>query len=250
VRRTCVVVLFTACTVDTPLARDDGGELSIDAGLVIGDGGLAMCGSLPCECSNRADDDGDALVDGFDAECTSPFDDDESSFATDIPGDVRDRRCQDCFFDGNSGSGDDGCRIASSCSADGTTSSATGSCDTCESTVRCTDSCLGRTPNGCDCFGCCTVHRPGVDPISVYLVPGCSLADADNPEACPRCVQRPDCLNPCGPCELCAGRPLADLPAECMAAYECEDGEQVCTVASGCPPGYSCQLGCCLETLI
>jgi hypothetical protein len=209
---------------------------------------VALCGPRPCKCSNRIDDDGDGLVDGFDAECTTPFDDDEASFGTDIEGDIRDRRCQDCFFDGNSGGGDDGCRIATSCSTEGVPTP--GSCDSCEATVRCSENCLDRTPNGCDCYGCCSVHTPGVDPFSVFLVPTCSLAVIDDHALCPRCMQRPDCLNPCGPCELCVGRTAADLPTECRE-FECGDGRQRCeTVDSTCPAGQTCQLGCCLETLI
>ena len=38
-----------------------------------------------------------------------PVDNDEGSFATGIPGDNKDANKQDCFFDGNSGGGDDGC---------------------------------------------------------------------------------------------------------------------------------------------
>jgi hypothetical protein len=237
----------SGCKVDTPLASDDAGGPTVDAGLTIGDGGAAMCGSRPCECSNGMDDDADGQVDGFDAECTTPFDDDEASFATDIVGDVRDRRCQDCFFDGNSGTGDDGCRISTSCSTEGAPSG--GGCDTCDATVVYRDNCLNRTPNGCDCYGCCTIHRPGIDPFAVFLVPTCSLATIDDPELCPRCMQRPDCLNPCGPCELCAGRTAVDLPAECTE-FECQDGQRCDPVDSACPAGQTCQLGCCLETLI
>jgi hypothetical protein len=42
-------------------------------------------------------------------------DNDESSFATGIPGDNIDTVNQDCFFDGNSGGGDDGCDIHVCC---------------------------------------------------------------------------------------------------------------------------------------
>ena len=45
----------------------------------------------------------------YDAECTGASDNDEASFGTGIPGDNKDPCKQDCFFDGNSGSGDDGC---------------------------------------------------------------------------------------------------------------------------------------------
>ena len=67
------------------------------------------------QCSNCVDDDGDGKIDGFDIECTGPLDNDEGSFATGIPGDNIDAVMQDCFFDGNSGAGNDGCNIHVCC---------------------------------------------------------------------------------------------------------------------------------------
>src|SRR5260221_3327524 len=68
-----------------------------------------MCTPGGPQCSNCIDDDGDGFIDGFDPECTGPFDNDEATFATGIPGDNKDPINQDCFFDGNSGAGNDGC---------------------------------------------------------------------------------------------------------------------------------------------
>src|SRR3954469_15231541 len=67
------------------------------------------------QCANCVDDDGDGKIDGFDPECTGPADNDEASFKTGIPGDNIDAPSQDCFFDGNSGSGDDGCNEHTCC---------------------------------------------------------------------------------------------------------------------------------------
>jgi len=106
-----------------------------DAGspFVINDAGQIMCGSGVCACSDGVDGDSDGLVDMADPECVSAWDNDEASFATGIPGDNRDD-CQDCFFDGNSGSGDDGCRTPTSCVLTGT-NDRMGSCGgTCEQT--------------------------------------------------------------------------------------------------------------------
>src|SRR5947207_6303314 len=61
------------------------------------------------QCSDGIDNDGDGKIDYADPECVGPLDNDESSFATGIPGDNIDACKQDCFFDGNSGMGDDGC---------------------------------------------------------------------------------------------------------------------------------------------
>src|SRR5690606_26909529 len=75
---------------------------------------VELCGGT-CACSNGVDDDGDGKVDGFDEECTGAADDDEGTFATGISGDNVDPKWQDCFFDGNSGAGDDGCRYHTDC---------------------------------------------------------------------------------------------------------------------------------------
>ena len=56
-----------------------------------------------------ADFDGDGKIDLADPECVHPCDNDEGSFATGIPGDNVDACKQDCFFDGDSGMGNDGC---------------------------------------------------------------------------------------------------------------------------------------------
>ena len=69
------------------------------------------------QCSNCLDDDGDGLADWQDPECAVPLDNDEGSFATGISGDNVDACKQDCFFDGNSGQGDDGCNWNLKCDA-------------------------------------------------------------------------------------------------------------------------------------
>ena len=66
-------------------------------------------------CSDGIDNDGDGLIDYNDPECVGPLDNDEGSFATGIPGDNVDPCKQDCFFDGNSGLGDDGCEWQLKC---------------------------------------------------------------------------------------------------------------------------------------
>ena len=78
-----------------------GNQLGVDAG-----------GKLPIgqtQCSDGIDNDNDGRIDYADPECVGPNDNDESSYATGIPGDNVDACKQDCFFDGNSGMGDDHC---------------------------------------------------------------------------------------------------------------------------------------------
>ncbi len=242
--------------LDASLIRDaQSKEAAVDAtpGITVTEAGITYCGDSPCLCSNGKDDDSDGLSDGFDPECTGAFDDDEGSFATGVHGEERDARCQDCFFDGNSGPGDDGCRRAASCSLNGTSTGATGACNTCIPSGGCINTCLPHTPNGCDCFGCCEVTTPN-GKVSVLLRDTCSLEVINDPNACPRCVAAPDCKNECGRCELCTGKTLADLPADCKGSdglgYTC-DNAAVCGTNVPCGGGSTyCVQGCCTPILI
>ena len=232
----------------------------------VNDAGQVLCGSVPCECSDGIDNDLDGQIDGFDIECTGPFDNDESSFATGIPGDNRDPVWQDCFFDGNSGAGDDGCRYKTGCM----TGDLPQTHPDCQLSTRCVDFCAKYAPNGCDCFGCCEVYPEGQNsPIFVQIGNTCSDDKFDDPVACPQCVQNTQCGNPCGECELCGGKTVADLPASCSTpkvdmgggpdmggsdmggpggpGYTCDNGEQVCSPTIKCAAANEyCAQGCCI----
>lgn len=240
--------------MDAAIVRDAQAEASTDGPppIVITDGGITLCGDVPCSCSNGKDDDNDGLTDGFDPECTGAFDDDEDSFATGVHGEDRDARCQDCFFDGNSGPGDDGCRRAASCAIDGNASSASGACGTCVATNLCISTCAARTPNGCDCFGCCEVQTPQ-GKVNVLLRDTCSLASIEDDTACPRCTPATDCRNDCGRCELCPGKTLMDLPEDCTGSdglgYTC-DNAAVCGTNVPCGEFAYCVQGCCTPLVI
>jgi len=197
------------------------------------------------------DDDGDGLVDLQDPECTGPCDDDEASFATGLPGDNMDCK-QDCFFDGNSGQGDDGCIWNLRCDPEnpganiGCEYTGNNNCDN-ESQAswdqECIDFCLPYVPPGCDCFGCCVVDTPEGE-VHVFLnsdeTGECAL---DNLEACQSCTFNEMCGNPCdGECELCFGQD--ELPPGCDNA-ECKFGDPCDTVAD-CPSDWYCLQGCCL----
>jgi hypothetical protein len=238
---------------------------STNVGGSSGSGGSSATGGTggsmtlsPGVCSNGEDDDNDGFIDGFDPECTGEADNDEGTFATGIPGDNRDPNWQDCFFDGNSGAGDDGCRYHTDClygelAADD---------EDCTLTDACVDFCAQRTPNGCDCFGCCTVTTDaGVD-VDVLTAVTCSLSNIDDEEACPRCTKSDECGNTCGRCELCLGKTPEDLPEDCTPDeppppdageppppdYTC-DGGTVCTLELPCTAGFYCQQGCCMPSL-
>ncbi|HVY25198.1 MAG TPA: hypothetical protein VHB79_01550 [Polyangiaceae bacterium] len=240
-----------------------GGSLNTGGTLLTGGTGGTTVGTGTTACSDGKDNDGDGLTDGFDPECTGADDNDENSYATGIPGDNRDPKWQDCFFDGNSGAGDDGCRYNTGC----LTGDLPPTDKDCKLTAACIKFCAPLTPNGCDCFGCCTV-QDGDASVDIMLSATCSLDNVDDEKACPRCTKTDTCGNTCGRCELCPGKTEADLPADCGGStgtggapstgeggaatgggptYTCDSGEQVCgTNLPGCPLDYYCSLGCCI----
>jgi hypothetical protein len=188
--------------------RGGGGGVSGAAGgVAIVDGGKATYGST--QCTDGLDNDGDGLIDAADPECTGPLDNDESSFATGIPGDNVDPKWQDCFFDGNSGGGDDGCRYSTDC----LTGAIPQTDKNCQTSQKCQDFCKRLVPNGCDCFGCCAITLPGGGTKNTFISNGCSIANINDPVKCPPCVQSATCVNTCDKCELCVGK--ATLPPDC-----------------------------------
>lgn len=209
------------------------------------------CGKQSCACDNGLDDDADGLVDGLDPECTGAFDDDEVSFATGLPNKLG--GCRDCFWDDNAGSGDDNCRYPAECLS-GLGPNNNGNCSSCEVSTECISNCLGRTPNGCDCFGCCEVVRPSGEHVFIELAESCRLSTLDDLEACPRCVQNTACANACARCELCLGKTPSDLPADCaydsgVFNYTCEQG-QACRDSGDCSISQYCLQGCCLVDVL
>ena len=231
-------------------------------------GGGSGGGKIPvgmAQCSDGIDNDGDGRIDYADQECVGPLDNDEGTFATGIPGDNIDACKQDCFFDGNSGMGDDGCDWQlkcdpmtnnASCPYDAAyaQSHATECSLSASQSDKCIDSCRKLVPNGCDCFGCCTV--PGAT-TPIRLVPTCTAADFGNPDKCPACTQVTQCMVPCERCEVCVGKPT--IPADCTTydggvpdggtPYTCLSGYQACGMygidPALCPAGTGCITGCC-----
>jgi len=219
-------------------------------------------GSLGTACTDGIDNDGDGKIDYDDPECVGGYDYDESTFAWGIPGDHYDPCKTDCFFDSNSGSGDDNCVWQLKCDPASTVPScpynaayAAAYPELCSlsssQTQVCVDRCSKLVPNGCDCFGCCAI--PGL-PGPVRLTPTCTAADLRDPQRCPPCTQVTQCLNPCERCEICIGKPV--LPDDCAtpdggAPYACPAGAIACGthgVAPGCcPAATSCVTGCCLR---
>ncbi len=236
------------------------GEECDDGNLMSGDGCSSTCTSeaglveIPCngtvyQCGDMIDNDNDGLIDLDDKECISPCDDNESSFQTDLPGQNND--CKgDCYFDANSGGGDDQCEWNLMC--DPANPGAQVGCEydpnlpdgmcMIEMPPECLEFCIPLIPNGCDCFGCCLI-----DNQYVYLDSSeeCTL---DNLAGCESCTFNENCGNPCVPeeCELCFGQDPEDLPDDCTMT-SCPDNFPPCLDNADCVvEGTWCQTGCCV----
>lgn len=256
---------------------DDGGT-PLDAGVaadggtpvVLADGGTcytAACSGRLYACGNCLDDDGDGLIDAQDPTCLGPCHNTESSFATGIPGGTGGSTCGslDCYFDPNSGNGDDKCEWSHSCYQPNP-----GNCNNSQKYCpgsqlqACLDFCVPRVPNGCDCFGCCSVFQADGGSRDVFLGSGditgtaCDLSTASDPNVCKSCQKVAGCQKACGRCQLCLGK--TQLPADCTTAptdggtvnqQRCPSGGQACGLPGdpACPANYFCVTGCCITIL-
>jgi hypothetical protein len=255
----------------------DGGPAGSDAGGAT-DATVPVPVPVTCEvpnpqCNDGMDNDGDNKFDSLDPECVGPCDNDEGSFATGIAGDNIDACKQDCFFDGNSGMGDDGCDWNLKCDSanpGGTSCPYDATYKNCSpmQSQKCIRNCQKLTPNGCDCFGCCAVTAGG-QPVNVMLVATCTAAKFGDPVACPRCTQNQACVNSCDKCEVCIGRAAPDPSCTTSGGTggsggssdagtgttQCPTGVTSCgpggqVEATACGAGFYCQTGCCIRYTI
>jgi hypothetical protein len=259
--------------LDASLGGSDGGEVDAASGpgagpdaivrdaVTVVDGTIVGCTPGRTQCTNCRDDDGDGLIDWLDPECTGPLDDDESSYATGIPGDNVDPCKQDCWFDGNSGAGDDRCLFPSECLVgsreprcpyDPAAARDPKRCP--KPSAACIAFCKPLAPKGCDCAGCCDVYDPAGKLHTVKLTATCTY---ENLGACQTCTKIAECSNPCGKCEWCLGK--TSLPAECAPTAKpdggtnpadpnaCPTGSVACSPSVACPTGQYCLTGCCIK---
>jgi hypothetical protein len=238
---------------------DDGGGGSdgtaSDAGGGGGGGGSGECTTDGPQCNNCEDDDGDDFIDGADIQCSGPLDDREDSFATGIPGDNIDPVLQDCFFDGDSGEGNDGCVRPTCCltEGEGPDCPPPGPADDCSVSKMCKDYCGAITPPGCDCFGCCTIcNGDTCYDVAIGLADdGCTIDNLDDDDACPRCVKDDTCGG--GECDgedciLCPGQTEDDLPDTCTG-NECPEGSTPCETTDDCGADEYCSTSCCVGSV-
>lgn len=267
-----------------------------DGGIAIAEDGAApwrcyvtACAGHTLECGNCTDNDGDGLVDSHDPECLGPCDNTEGpGLAAGVGGETGGPCLADCYFDFGNGPGNDDCHWdhrcdplavapdfppeGSGCAFD---SRRVGGRDCPDpQSDMCHDFCSPLTPNGCDCFGCCTFDElDGTGPggadefvwIGALTTTGegtCTFASIEDPALCPPCTPVGDCFNDCGPCELCVGRDT--LPPECLPPGDggialdaevpdggipmrCPTGLVACGLPGDpeCAPDFYCVTGCC-----
>ncbi len=248
------------------------GAILLPDGAVVGQDAIVGCTGGSTQCTNCLDDDKDGLIDWLDPECTGPLDNDEGSYATGIPGDNIDPCKQDCWFDGNSGSGNDGCLFDLRCKQ----SSANAECPydaklegtkgCAPPSAKCIQYCKPLVPKGCDCAGCCQVFDAAGVPHTVKLVSTCTTESLNDPAKCPTCTQIADCSQPCGTCDFCLGK--TTLPPECYGPPPQDAGPDApppadtgpppppgtcppeftkCSPSAPCAIGFYCLTGCCIK---
>jgi hypothetical protein len=251
-----------ATTTSGTQSTTSGGTTTSGAATSSSTGGTA-CVPTPCQghiyqCGDCIDNDGDGKIDSEDPDCLGPCDNTESSYYGGIPGQAGAACIVDCYFDQDSGSGNDDCYWnhkcdphetapnnyspeswnGTKCSYD-TNANTPGTNKTCSElyamqSQACLDFCLPLTPNGCDCFGCCELPAGSGKFVWLGSEDGngngsCDLAHVDDPTKCEPCEVVPSCYNSCGHCEICIGKPT--LPPDCFPPV-CGNGV--------CDPGETC----------
>jgi len=275
-----------------PVIYTEAGPVHIEAGpadanVIPGSDAGNPCKPITClgrtlQCGDCKDNDGDKLIDSQDPECLGPCDNTEGPALISDVGGVTGSTCHvDCYFDYGNGMGNDTCWWDHQC--DPLEPEKVFGCDYKQQLVggkfcpqpqdpACAQYCLPLTPNGCDCFGCCTfpqlngkyVWIGAKDPTTKQGI--CTFAAITDPTKCPPCTPVPGCDNPCGKCELCVGK--TTLPPECYntpppptdgggtstadagvaPTVQCPGGEQPCGLPGqpACPSGHYCISGCCI----
>jgi hypothetical protein len=246
---------------------------------------IATCLGMVYQCGDLQDNDADGLIDSQDPDCLGPCDNTEDSYFGGIPGQAGDPCRVDCYFDFDSGQGNDECNWSHWCDPHEVAPnyypepesgalcaydpnmpvpSQNGPPKSCQELYtmqvqQCLDYCGPLTPNGCDCFGCCELPAGsgqyiwlGSEGASGNTV--CTQADINDPTKCHPCMPVQACMNPCDPCELCIGKPTVDPGCNQGTGGgsqgQCDPGLQPCGLPgqAPCPAGTYCITGCCQAT--
>ncbi len=262
----------------------------LDGGILVHDGSVlcfpATCQGKLYQCGNCLDDDGDNLIDAEDPDCLGPCQNNEKGFSGQIPGQNNAPCKMDCYWDQDTGSGNDHCEWDHGCDPHEQMMDPEIGCTydpnlkfpggkTCADRIAmqdplCKTVCGPLTPNGCDCFGCCVIPPSMSMTDGVYVGSQdangnytCDLGDKADPMKCRPCEIVTSCFKPCGHCQLCVGKNT--LPDDCYPKNDggmnvvpdggvmgqCPGGEQPCGLQGQlpCPQGYYCITGCCEPTI-
>ena len=229
---------------------------------------VSTCQGKVYQCGDCVDNDADCKIDSADPDCIGVCDNNETGFYGDIPGQNKAPCKEDCYFDQDTGAGNDDCYWSHTCDPNevapdynpygskcsyNPNKGIPGTSQDCSQlysaqSALCGSYCGPLVPNGCDCFGCCVI--PGAaTPVFLGSLDSsgngsCTLADVGDPTKCKPCEQVPSCLNTCQHCELCVGK--TTLPSDCTQ-QTCPSGLQLCGQPgqAPCQSGYYCVTGCC-----
>jgi hypothetical protein len=226
---------------------------------------VAECAGMIWQCGNCLDDDADCSIDSGDIDCYGACDNNESGWKGEIPGQNEAPCKMECYWDDDSGAGNDDCYWSHKCDPlepkpkcdydpnanipgsgmDCATAQTTQS-DTCETI------CAPLTPNGCDCFGCCQVRveaAPCTDDTDCLTAQGGVWCDVDR-GVCVHTVylgtendggdgtcNLDDVQDPalCAPCTQVEGACFNDC-GECELCFGMTELPEHCD-EQDCPPG-------------
>ena len=188
-----------------------------------------LCAGRQTLCGDCLDNDDDGLIDNDDPECLNQCDNYEGEeLLSGVGGETGEQCKADCYFDFGNGAGNDDCHWSRSCDPLTPKVQCTynenllggNDCPETQSPL-CDDVCVPLTPNGCDCFGCCTFPElAGMGPDGgagyVYIgsESGCTFETVTEQAFCQACTPAGNCLNTCERCEICLGKPT--IPADCF----------------------------------
>jgi hypothetical protein len=213
-----------------------------DGGILVHDGSvlcfLRSCQGHVYQCGDCMDNDNDNRIDSEDPDCLGACQNNEAGFFGAIPGQNRAPCKMDCYFDQDTGAGNDDCEWNHRCDPHEVAPAfdpetgcnydekekfpggATCADKRAMQSATCKKVCGPLTPNGCDCFGCCVIPPSMSTTEGVWLgsfdangKPTCDLAHATDKGRCRPCQIVQGCWNSCGRCELCIGKNT--LPPDC-----------------------------------
>ena len=231
----------------------------------------ATCQGKVYQCGDCVDNDGDCRIDSADDQCLGPCDNNENSFYGGIPGQNNSPCKMDCYFDQDTGSGNDDCywshevrpaRGRAELSARGRRSARTTRTPTSRApATSCAQAFSQRSRrSACDYCGPLDAQRlrllrllrdPGRADHGLARLGGrqrrrhARLDNVDDPTLCKPCTQVPACLNTCD--TLRDLRRQADPPPDVTSGNNARRAIRP-AACRGKPPArsaISCVTGCC-----